>query len=731
MRAAKTTYKILLLILPFIISSCVEVENYFPDYKGETVPVQIKINVNNENDLGDKDIKISRKAPSNINENLVSDIWVIQFNGTTTSSTKVYTKYINVTSSTLGLNLAASSSTNRVVIIANTHNSGFDFSTVTTYQNLLDEMASITNEYDAYGGASNLGLVMSGFADIIVNNVVSSTPINFTLTRSVAKVVLNLNLTATSGLTIDSIVMCDVPNQFNIADTLKALHNTISVPYPVDASTTYNTFAINTNLPTPEGATQTFQWYVPRNMKGTNAGTTVMNKNTNAPLGASYIRIYAKSGTNTVIYRIYPGANMTNDFNIIPNKRYIINIKLNSAGDYTTDARVENSSGVVVDYTSSGYSNSYIINPPSVGQPVNKYRIPVGRVDEYWGSTALGYGGNLSTALLSTSNAWTITLLWQDLSNIVQTSSSTNITLTKTTGLGKNDYFEITVPSTAQFGNFVIKLSRNSAPTVTLWSWHFWVTDYNPYYSGTVVTGAQDVKYTVVGGEVHRYRDNGVTKWGIGGDFQNSYIMDRDIGDLSSAVSPSLNARGVLYYQFGRKDPFPADIPLYNINGTQITYSTSANGFNGSSTMKNSVNNPLVFYYTNGDWCSEAFSSSTTIMWNDVNVLLSSTGKSIFDPSPLGFRLPKTGCWSNFSTTTTTWNSYETIYTALLATYQADGSRRFNNGTIFKLGTEGNQWSASPNGITTANSFYYKRGAVTPASSDTRSSGFVCRPVKQ
>jgi len=330
MKMAKITYKILLMILPFIISSCVEVENYFSDYKGETVPVQIKINVNNENDLGDKDIKISRKAPSNINENLVSDIWVIQFNGTTTSSTKVYTKYINITTSTLGLNLAASSSTNRVVIIANTHNSSFDFSTVTTYQNLLDKMASITNEYDAYGGASNLGLVMSGFTDVIVNNVVSSTPINFTLTRSVAKVVLNLNLTATSGLTIDSIVMCDVPNQFNIADTLKALHNTISVPYPVHASTTYKTFAINTNLPTPGGATQTFQWYVPRNMKGTNAGTTVMNKNTNAPDGASYIRIYAKSGSDIVIFRIYPGSNMTNDFNIMPNKRYIINIKLNS-----------------------------------------------------------------------------------------------------------------------------------------------------------------------------------------------------------------------------------------------------------------------------------------------------------------------------------------------------------------------------------------------------------------
>jgi len=731
MRVVKITYKILLMILPFLISSCVEVENYFFDYKGETVPVQIKINVNQENDLGDKDFNIKTKAPSNINENLVSDIWVIQFNGTTNSSTKVYTKYINITTSTLGLNLAASSTTNRVVIIANTHNSGFDFSTVTTYQNLLDKMASITNEYDSYGGTSNLGIVMSGFTDIVVNNVVSSTPINFTLTRSVAKVVLNLNLTASSGLIIDSIVMCDVPNQFNIADTLKALHNAISVPYPVHSSTNYKTFAVNTNLPMAGGATQTFQWYVPRNMKGTNSGTAVTNKNTNAPNGASYIRIYAKSGSDIVIFRVYPGANMINDFNIMPNKRYIINLKLNSRGNYTTDARVENLTEVVIDYTSSAYSNCYILNPPSTGQPIKKYRIPVGRVDEYWGSTALGYGGNDATAILSTSNAWTVTLLWQDLSTLVQTSSSTNITLTKTTGLGKNDYFEIAVPSTAQYGNFVIKISRNSSPTVILWSWHFWVTNYNPYYSGVVSAGAQDVSYTVTGGEVHRYSDNGILMWASGGELQNSYSLDRDIGQLSSDHVPTSSFRGTLYYQYGRKDPFPSDITLYNITGGTVAYTTSANGVSETSTMKNTVKHPLVFYYNNANWCSEDFSTSTTITWNDVNVPTSSIGKSIFDPSPFGFRLQKNGCWSNFSTTTMPMNVYKRVYTALSANFQIDGCRKPNNGTIFNSSSFGYRWTSTPNGTTGGYEFEFSNGFVNPSYNATRSSGLLCRPVKQ
>lgn len=717
---AKITYKILLIIIPFIISSCVEIEDFFSEYKGETVPVQIKINVNKENDLGDKDIKINSKAPNNINEDLVSDIWVIQFNGTTTSSTKVYTKYINVTTSTLGLNLAASSSMNRVVIIANTHNSGFDWSTVTTYQDLLDKMASITNEYDAYGGASNLGLIMSGFTDIIVNNVVSSTPINFTLTRSVAKVVLNLNLTSTSGLTIDSIVMCDVPNQFNIADTLKALHNTISVPYPVHSSTTYKTFSINTNLPIAGGATQTFQWYVPRNMKGTNSGTTVMNKNTNAPLGASYIRIFAKSGTNTVIYRLYPGANMTNDFNIIPNKKYIINIKLNSAGDYTTDSRVEQLNTIVVDYTSLAYSNCYILNPSSSGKTIN-YRIPVGRVDDYWSSSVVGYGNN-SANLLSTSNQWTVTLLWQDLSTLVQTSSSTNITLTKTTGNGASDYFEISVPPTAQYGNFVIKISKNSAPTLTLWSWHFWVTNYNPYYLGSITTGSTNMVYSVTGGEVHRYAG---TSWASGGELQNSYTLDRDIGQLSSSYTPSTTLRGTLYYQFGRKDPFPNSTTLYNINGSVVSLTL----LNSTSTMANSVNLPMNYYYAGKDWCSESNSNSNNIIWNDNNVSTSSVNKSIFDPSPWGFRLPKNGTWSVFTTSNTTWNTNRRIYTPINANFYANGYR--NNQNISNITTNCYIWSASPVSNNNGYNLLLNSNTVTPSGNNTRDCGFVCRPVRQ
>ncbi|MEA5099816.1 MAG: hypothetical protein VB011_04765 [Bacteroidales bacterium] len=723
---AKITYKILLIIIPFIISSCVEIEDFFSEYKGETVKVQIKINVNKENDLGDKDIKINSKAPNNINEDLVSDIWVIQFNGTTTSSTKVYTKYINVTTSTLGLSFAASSSTNRIVIIANTHNSGFDWSMVTTYQDLLDKMQTVTTEDNLYGGAGNLGILMSGYTDVIVNNITSYPPLQIDLTRSVAKVEFNLVLNSSCGVTIDSIMLCDIPSEFHIADKLKSIHNTLPTLYPSHINTSFTSFKITSDMPVAGGSVKTYNWYLPRNQKGTNSSTTEKDKNDVVPYSSSYIKVCGKrtSDSKKVYFNIYPGANMTNDFNIIPNSKYNISIRLNSVADFSVDTRVEDS--VVTDYTKLSYSNCYILNPPPTGM-TRYYRIPVGRVDEYWGSSQTGYG-NTPGNLLSTSNTWTISLLWQDTLNLVQSSGTSNITLTKTTGLGKNDYFEIAVPSTAKDGNFVISIALNSSPSTILWSWHFWVTDYNPYYTGTITTGSINQKYAVPSGSVHRYADvSGTNIWKSGYELQNSYALDRNIGQLTETYTPVNTKHGTLYYQFGRKDPFPANIYLYNINGTKVTYSTSANYSNTNVAMSKTVNNPLTFY------AGISGPTAITYLWNDPNVLTSSTAKSIYDPSPWGFKLPKTGVWSNFSNSTFPWTTNTRLYnvSSINAYYYADGFRKSGGGTLSNVASRGYYWNSSPSSAANAYNMTFRNTSVTSDATVAKANGYVCRPVRE
>ncbi|MBP1630494.1 MAG: hypothetical protein H6Q15_1387 [Bacteroidetes bacterium] len=714
---------ILFIIASSLFGSCVDIDDFLSLDNREKKVVVLNLNINDEVSIGEKSSSKGSKAPNNINDSLVSDIWVLQFDGTTTSSSLINTQYLSVATSSLGINLIASSSNNRIVIIANTHSSGWDWSTVNSYQDLLDRKSTISNETDIYGGIANKGVIMSGYTDVIVNDIVSSSPLLIDLTRSVAKVEFNLSLNSSLGITIDSIMLCDVPSEFHIADNLKSTHNPFPTTYPIHASTIYKTFSIITNM---TGGSNTFVWYLPRNLKGTNASSSVSTKNMNAPQGASYLRVFARKGAEKVTFRIYPGDNMLNDFNITPNKKYIINIIIGSLGDYASDSRVEPIEEII-DYTIKSFSNCYIINPPSAGT-LRKYRIPVGRVDQYWGSTQVGYGGNDNNKL-STANDWTISLLWQDANNIVRTYTPASISLSKATGTGASDYFEISVPHTVPDGNFVISIARNSSPSTILWSWHFWVTDYNPYYTGAITTGAEG-RYVVTGGSIHRYRGS---MWS--GELNNSYALDRNIGQLSEQYIPVDGKRGILYYQYGRKDPFPANIALYDISGGTVPYTASANAENSQLNMANSVINPLKFFTSPNanNWCSDTL---TNYIWNDVNVLTTSTAKSIFDPSPWGFKLPKTGVWSDFASSRFGWSNstYRRLYTrsSVNAYYFADGYRSSSSGSLSTSVTSvGCYWNSSPNNTSRGFYMYFSELTVTTVGNASRANGFVCRPVRE
>lgn len=245
----------------------------------------------------------------------------------------------------------------------------------------------------------------------------------------------------------------------------------------------------------------------------------------------------------------------------------------------------------------------------------------------------------------------------------------------------------------------------------TLWSWHLWITDYNPDVAPT-----QNMTHTfdVTGGRVHEYVDdaeymiNATTAiWDAGGMYGsnngNKFIMDRHIGatgkynTLDSEGTPQLNMGGITYdkgfvvYQFGRKDPFPGQSTYYQ-NDYSYTHITGRASFNEA------VHNPSSFYSAGsnwGNWCDQSIDAaySLRLLWNDIKVpnpypttadhsgyplesyyngsndatdfvssaLDSSVDnfsnhvyatdnyeKSIFDPSPLGWRLPVSGVWSDF-----------------------------------------------------------------------------------
>ncbi len=126
-----------------------------------------------------------------------------------------------------------------------------------------------------------------------------------------------------------------------------------------------------------------------------------------------------------------------------------------------------------------------------------------------------------------------------------------------------------------------------------LWSWHIWMTD-QPF----------DQKYR---------NDAGV-------------VMDRNLGSISSLPEDSRNTWG-MYYQWGRKDPF--------VNSTvgDNTFSNSKEKL----TADIADENPTLFGSNESGWLTP----EDMTRWDSVGD--GSGTKTIHDPCPPGYRVPKGG----------------------------------------------------------------------------------------
>ncbi|MBR6540590.1 MAG: hypothetical protein IKT74_03575, partial [Bacteroidales bacterium] len=149
--------------------------------------------------------------------------------------------------------------------------------------------------------------------------------------------------------------------------------------------------------------------------------------------------------------------------------------------------------------------------------------------------------------------------------------------------------------------------------------------------------------YPVQNGSVHRYE--GSSFWAKN---KNVYIMDRNLGSLNSDTYPS-SKQGLVYYQFGRKDPFFHSTSVYkykdlNARYTAINYDVANNSTNAIKGMAYTVINPL--HFINGKQVNNSGFESwihddtyAPAAWHDPHA--ASLGrKSIFDPCPPGYKVP-------------------------------------------------------------------------------------------
>ena len=199
-----------------------------------------------------------------------------------------------------------------------------------------------------------------------------------------------------------------------------------------------------------------------------------------------------------------------------------------------------------------------------------------------------------------------------------------------------------------------------------LWSWHIWVTDYDPGKG----CYQQDAKGNVI-------------------------MMDRNLGALSAEPGNPL-ALG-LFYQWGRKDPFPGPV---SVDGKKEAHTTlrwpkpvASDSYTG--TVEYTRYNPTVFLLwddANCDWLYTGAPVADNTRW--------ASEKTKYDPCPAGWKVPSSG---NVLGADPKWDA---AGRGMISTDRADASHKIwtpaagfrsgIDGTYGGVGQYGYYWASKP-----------------------------------
>ena len=654
-------YKYIFLLC--LLSSCVKEDDLGDTLLPDEVEVGIKFNVIGE-DAETKTIVDPMIEASTKIQDIIQNFWVLQYDGSGNDARLVgepkYYSDMDIFLKTKeeggyggSIKLVRSSGRNRIVVLANTFDPLMTFPKESNFADLKKRWRAVTGPESFLSlSEDNRYITFSGSVVVSVSDNVS---ISCPLRRNVAKMVLKL-INSSENVTINSWQIRNVPSisyfftDYDLPYLFPGLGDFTSVDFPVftpeeplspkvDASAT--------------SSSMEYVLYLPINKRGIDERVeSESRKNFYAPNNATYLQVNAAyDGGVPIQYTFYLGQNLTTDFNILPNHSYEFEFIINSKGDAAVDTRVKELG--LVDFTKVELANCYVINPAQAEGVRRKFMIPVGRVDEFWGGN--GYENN-SNYTLGSNKTWNVKILATNFDN-----SAGQLEITKSEGTGKDDFFTFTVaPGTV--GNAIVALYTGDDQAC--WSWHLWITDYSPDEAFTKTPQAGVYSYSVTGGNVHRYEGK---IWE--GEYARRFIMDRNLGAVNTAYNK--NEKGTMYFQFGRKDPFFGNASdCFDSQGRKSTVGSTfgimptSDFTNNDQPVPYSVHNPLdMIYYNNpnnssdtrGEWTSgnkyNPADYDKTIIWQDPQTASKGSnpgGKSIFDPCPPGYCVPKNGTWADF-----------------------------------------------------------------------------------
>ena len=335
------------------------------------------------------------------------------------------------------------------------------------------------------------------------------------------------------------------------------------------------------------------------------------------------------------------------------------------------------------------------------------------------------------------------TLVWQDEPNLV-----TNVALSS-----DGHFLEFTVnQSTIRQGNAVVAV-RNASNTV-LWSWHIWVTDYKPGTSGTTpdkeITNHQGVHYKIMSfnlgwcdGKEETYTERTVQvrfKQKPTAGYTPAVTQTITVKQKAHAITELGNNT---YYQWGRKDPFVGALEgiggssnsinktWYDAGGNVKTNQLPPTGsfsyhnacITSGITLPNTfcTNNYMDYKYAN------LWSANNTIYTPNDNPVV----KTIYDPSPVGYKLPPSNVYTGFTTTGQytsdpsqfnvqgPWNKGRNFHCGLnhsgsTVFFPASGYRNYNSAVPYYVGSLAYYWTAGPYSTSYGRGLLFSPGNVSP-----------------
>ena len=621
----------------------------------------------------------------------IKNAYIVQFNGTAPTSTIAWVSG-DIKSQLSGGSAIPCTFTmtagvkNRVYVVANVASAPTKGTTLANFEKPV-----------AFAPSASLpgtGLPMSSMQDVGVGDVFDV----FQLRSLLAK--LQFTAKDHSGTTIaaTNVKLKGVPNGYSF------FTQTPGDDAVRPTGTTYS----NSGFTLTSGTT----YYVPENLSGRN--DFLINHYTRALGMAAANAMYVEITNSGTTYNILLGDGSAQDFNFVGGYAYNINATI--YGKDELDLRVGDNK--IVDLSAGGETaNCYIADKANFWYMFDCTVMGNGAVTPV--PVDLMSGTVASAIVPSKLNPASAEVLWE--------TQNTSAAPAKGAIVNNNVYLlrgRILFKSGSTVGNAVIA-ARDGSDNI-IWSWHIWRINDAP--SGIALKDITD--------------DAGFSVTGL-------KLMDRNLGALEKTESATVASIG-LYYQWGRKDPFPGAATLSS-TGTNFAAVVSNRGIDfvtdkstSEVSVAASVASPTTFYNTgSGDWCitrndnlwGTALTGTVTI--NTKQYSKNSGSKSIYDPCPVGWRVAPAYAFANAAVPVASFAQGYDFAGKLTASAKlfmtASGSRVSNGGTLGNVGAYGANWTSAPHATDTnyGNILDFISIGVGPTGNRGRANGYSCRCAKE